>query len=140
MREVRAPEKDKVGKRLFPALGGSLGIGREALAISFDLLLQGGGNVGNRVPELFSGKFFHFPYSFSIRSPNGSSTSKSAEACCGKCLIVKSASILIRLVDVLSSSIPGKMRLLAAMVFAKESAREDSASTFSAGGAATRSH
>ena len=48
-------------------------------------------------------------------------------------MIVKSASILIRLVDVLSSSIPGKMRLLAAMVFAKESAREDSASTFSAG-------
>ena len=102
VREVRAPEKDKVGKRLFPALGGSLGIGREALAISFDLLLQGGGNVGKRVPELFMESFFHFPYSFSTRSPNGSSTSKSAEACCGKCLIVKSASILIRLVDVLS--------------------------------------
>ena len=59
VRKIRPAKESEVGKRPFPALCGSLGIGREALAISFDLLLQGGGNVGNRVLKMFCRELFH---------------------------------------------------------------------------------
>ena len=59
VRKIRPAKESEVGKRPFPALCGSLGIGREALAISFDLLLQGGGNVGDRVLKMFCRELFH---------------------------------------------------------------------------------
>ena len=59
VRKIRPAKEGEVGKRLFPALGGSLGIGREALAVSFDLLLQGGGNVGDRILKMFCRELFH---------------------------------------------------------------------------------